>query len=122
METLTPLNTIETPETEIENIVVDELTYNQQRAKKWSEYQKNYQSKYRKEYYEKNKDKMIDNALKWNKEHLDKQKEIHKAWYKAHRDVILEKQRAKTKLKTPKQFTGEPSPCPLSVALPTMAV
>ena len=122
METLTPLNNNEIPETEIENNVVDELTYNQQRAKKWADYQKAYQLKYRKEYYEKNKDKMIENALKWNKEHLDKQKEIHRTWYKAHRDVILEKQRAKSKSKRPEQLTSEPSPCPFSVALPTMTI
>jgi hypothetical protein len=122
MEILTPLNTNETPETELENNIVDELTYNQQRAKKWAEYQKNYHSNYRKQYYEKNKDKMIENALNWNKVHLDKQKEIHKKWYQAHRDVILEKQRAKSKSKTPQNLTGEPSPCPFSVALPTMPI
>lgn len=119
MEILTPLNTNETPETEIEN---NELTYNQQRAKKWADYQKEYQSKYRKGYYEKNRDKMIENALNWNKAHLDKQKEIHKTWYKAHRETILEKQREKRKLKIPQNLTSEPSFSSFSVALPTMPV
>ena len=94
MENLTPLD-----ETILGNIVEEELTYNQQRAKKWADYQKAYQSNYRKEYYETNKEKMIENALKWNKDNSDKQKEIHKKWYQSHREIILEKQRARKKSK-----------------------
>jgi hypothetical protein len=84
MEISTPLNTI-----------TDELTYNQRRALKW----KDYQSAYRKEYYQRNKEKMIENALKWNKENADKQKKIHRVWLDANRDVVLEKQRQKAKAK-----------------------